>query len=376
LENDDTRNVAELYDRAKELVSDVDKEVAKLKKSGQCLSTREALNHIIQMHSREKIGSEWIEGFWLDYITTKRGNHMAYILTESDVKRIFFEKPLQIKPKRFSPVKMKATRIRNLINLSETLEYITHKEGTLTSLDLRNFVKPPSAITDKGFYCIAGQVNNVRTVDWEGDNKLSSPKPLFDQDPEGNRICNVRLIISDLDRPESRVTMTIRNPEILADLYGVKYIKFIDHFKKISDQEKMLTKLREGLGSLKLLIFGLGSNEINKKKLRNPYISVGENYGFITPYDKVFAEADKEFNAQMDAIEKEIDESEKKTTKTLSKAGQKQLLKLIKDGKATKKSLKRFAKKKGVSPDEICNCLEIWEKEKKIKVNGDRVIAL
>lgn len=376
--------VDELYERAKELVPDVDKAIEELKKKGECLTTFEALNHLIRKNSREKVGTQWFDGFWLQYTKSRRGNTIGYIISDNEVRMVFFEKPLKSEPKRFKPVKMKVNIIRNLISQTESYEYLKHKISHLTSADLLGMVVPPGAITDKKWYLVGGKIRYIRQVEFERGQKLEKPKPLFEQNKEGDRFCHLKMAVADFNNEQSLCNLTLSDPEILAKVVGVKLLKLIDHYKKIPTEEKKLEKLQNALIGKRILIFGNGSNKhpTEDRTISTPYIGPGKT-GFILLYDGVFAKAEKEYADQMNNLDKEMDNAEsedkvedkKKPSPEKIKNIENDINGLIKKGKATKKTLRTYAEKHKVSTDTVSEIIQKWMKEKKVKLVGNKIVS-
>lgn len=381
-----TDTLTDLETKARNLVPDVDEKVKKLKKSGKCLSTFEALNHIIRLNSRETVGSEWFNGFWVTHFQSRKGAEMGFMLIEGEARMIFFEKKPKKYPKRFAPVRIKVKVVRNIINNVETYEHVKTKKGHLSKTDLLNYMQTPRDITERKFYMITGKIRYINQISFKDNQRLKTPLPIFDRDDEGNRTLNLRLALSDLERDENMVSVTLKgDPEKLAIIYGVKYLKMIDHFKKVPNEDEKLSKLKDALITKRVIAFGNGSNKLpfeEDKLARQPYLSMG-NIGFVIPYSSIFKDSEmstpeQDFSEDVAELPKKKIKKKKKPSKKIPKIDRKkvkkQLMKIIKSGEATKKRFKRYGKKNKVPSDVISEIVERWLEEKRVMVKGDTVV--
>jgi len=371
LESDD------LYQRGKELVPNLDELIKKAMEKGEYLTEREAVNAIVRKNSREKIGTQWINGFWIAYEKSKKGKQMAYVLDKSEgTKTVFFEKSLKVPPKRFAPVKVKVTIVRNLINQQESLEFIKVKPGHLKPADMMDAVASPGMITDKKTYLVAGRVRYVNNIQWDKGQQLKIPKPMFEQSTDGKRTCNLRIALADLSNENSLCNVTIRKMGHLSAIIGKKSVNIIDYFKKVATEDAKLQKLTDQMRTKRLLILGFGSNQNPReegKQSKSPWLAPGD-FGFILSYDKVFEGVKEQVKEQEADIEKEIEQAETKAPPKLKKATRIAVRQMIKSKKATKKSLKLYAKKHKVPKEALTAFIADLIENKKAVVNGEKIL--
>jgi hypothetical protein len=372
LESDD------LYQRAKELVPNIDELIKKGMDSGKYLTVQEAAHAIAYANSREKVGTQLLDGFWIAYVKSKKGKQMAYVLDkENGTKTVFFEHSLKHPPKRFDPVRVKVNIVRNALNpdttQAESLEFIKVKPGHLKLPDMMDFIASPGSITEKRTFLIAGKIRYVNNIVYDKGQKLPNPKPLFERAPDGKRSCNVRIAVSDFSNENSMCNVTLKKIEHLAAIIGVKPLKLIDHFKKISNEDEKLQKLRNNMIPKRLLILGFGDNKnpSTGEPARSPYLSPGD-FGFIMSYDKVFAGVKEHIKEQEDKLETEIEQAEKPMKLNLAQKAR--IGHMIKAGKATKKSLKFYAKKHKVDPAAISIFISDLIDKGEAKQKGDRIL--
>jgi hypothetical protein len=371
-----------MIEKAKGLVPNFDKKLKEMMASGKYLTESEAINSIIRQHSREKIGEQWLDGFWIAYEKSKKGKQMAYVLDkDNELKTVFFIKSIKDAPKRFDPVKVKVNIIKNLLSQNESLEFVKHKPGHLKRADMMEMLSAPGSVLDQKMYLIAGKIRYVNQVTWDKNQKLKVPKPLFDRSPDGKLSCNIRLAIADFANENTLCNVGIYNIKHLANIFGRKTLEIIDNFKRVPNEDKKVEKLRDALintpeGSVIILGFGSNQKPDGTPQAKGSHISPGDT-GFITNYHKVFKGVKQKMSQDVDNIEKELEEAEEEKKVPIIALPidvRKHIKQMIKGKEATKKSLRLYGKKVKVQKEAIALYISKLIDEGKAVVKGEKIL--
>lgn len=365
--------------KARELVPNFDELLKKEMAKGKYLTTHEAVNAITREHSREKVGTQWLDGIWLAYEKSKKGKQMAYVLDkDKEVKSVFFGRSLKHVPKKFDPVMVKVNIMRNLLSQTESLEFIKYKTGKTPISDMIDMVASPSMITGKKMYLVAGRVRYVNQVTWDNNQKLKVPKALFERTKEGKIQCNMRIAMADLSSENSMCNITLKKMEHLGVIIGKKPLKIIDHFKSVPSEDKKLEKLKNGMTGRRLLVLGFGSNENPReegKLSKQPWLSPGEA-GFIASYDKIFKGMTPKESTEGIPSEgsDEPEEEKEKAPPRLPTPVRIRIKEMIKERKATKKSLIQYGKKVKVPKESISVFISELIEKGLARVKGEKIL--